>query len=62
MEIEDQLGDGRYVSTATAYNGERLDRNKRTMIDNFQSGLARFTKLPANYDSTGKSEIKKTNF
>ena len=54
MKIEDQLGDG-VSSTATVYGGER---HVCTRIDKLQNGLARFTKLPANSDSTGE----KVNF
>ena len=53
MEIEDQLCDG-ISSTATAYSGER---HVCTKIDKFQNGLEQFTKLPANFDSTGEKEI-----
>ena len=50
MEIEDQLGDG-MSSTATVNS---VERHVCTIMDKFQNGLARFTKLPANSDSTGE--------
>ena len=42
---------------ATAYSGER---HVCTMIDMFQNGLARFTKISVNSDSTGE-KVKLTH-